>query len=1075
MTVLASRVWRGLFALGGCFFACVAGPLSAAPPVTFLGSPPVAHAASNDDGDASSYYNKRALLAPLTRAYGDAAYGLSVNPAQRESSRIFYNSIYRASEGVASGWTGNLAVGFAGTTSQAFRDSTVLRINYFRAMAGLPAAVSFSDVYNAKDQQAALMMSANNQLNHTPPASWLYYTAAGAEAASRSNLALGSVGSRSIDAYIQDYGANNDAAGHRRWILYPATSLMGSGDADVPADSALYSANALWVVDDAALLAPRPATRESFVAWPPPGFVPYQLVFRRWSLAYAGADFSQATVSMQRGGQSVPVRLESLHSGYGENTLVWVPDNLDANEYNPLLTAPNGDVTTTVTVSNVRVGGVPQTFSYQVTAFNPLVPGPEQVLPVVSGAAQISTGAPAAFSFNAVPAATGYAWQSGQLTASTLMEDAERGLEDMEASPASARAIATTEAANGAACYHLSSAPDTVLRLKPVLVPGAGATIQFNSRLGYATSSETARVQVSTDDGFSWRDVYYQTGPADNVPRPETAFTSKTISLTPFAGQVCQVRFTFERGNGYYYGPGDTTGWFVDDILVSGTRQIALAEPVAVAAGQSFSFTPAADGSYGLRVLPYFYGKYQTETGPLLVVAAGSPASAQPPEITSALTVDVAGNQFFSYQIVATNSPTAFEARGLPAGVSVNAATGLISGVPTVNGVYGIYLIAYNAQGGVVRYLLLTVGSGSPSITSGASASMQPGVPFSYQITATNAPTNYAAAGLPPGLSVNAQTGLISGTPTTRGVYAVALSAMNARGIGTGTLSLTVSGALVLPPTITSAPTLSGQVGVGFRYQIDASNLPTSYTTSGLPPGLSLDTGSGVIAGTPTAMGAYRMSFSAFNAAGTGAGALTLTILPLAPVIAGETVASGQTGVPFNYAIVAMNDATRFDAAGLPPGLSVDEATGFISGTPTQAGDFTVTLKASNEGGEGAAEMALRIDLSLPTVKLTATVPMVMMGSGGQGEFTLTRDSEDVSQELVVYYEVKGSAVGGADYQKLKGFKKMKAGKRSVRLMIVPLGTPGDGTLKRAVKVTLQPSDGYKLGDAVMAKVKIFR
>ena len=71
------------------------------------------------------------------------------------------------------------AEGLAGT----FQDATALRVNYFRAMAGVSAAVTFSDALGAKAQQAALMMSANNSLSHFPPTTWLDYTQAGAEAA----------------------------------------------------------------------------------------------------------------------------------------------------------------------------------------------------------------------------------------------------------------------------------------------------------------------------------------------------------------------------------------------------------------------------------------------------------------------------------------------------------------------------------------------------------------------------------------------------------------------------------------------------------------------------------------------------------------------------------------------------------------------------------------------------------------------------------------------------------------------------------------------------------------------------
>jgi hypothetical protein len=61
---------------------------------------------------------------------------------------------------------------------------------------------------------------------------------------------------------------------------------------------------------------------------PPPGYVPYQTAYARWSFSYPGADFSAASVSMSSAGANLPVRLEPVVSGYGENTLVWIPSGL---------------------------------------------------------------------------------------------------------------------------------------------------------------------------------------------------------------------------------------------------------------------------------------------------------------------------------------------------------------------------------------------------------------------------------------------------------------------------------------------------------------------------------------------------------------------------------------------------------------------------------------------------------------------------------------------------------------------------------------------------------------------------
>lgn len=317
--------------------------------------------------------NETSLLTPqLSIGSGHVVYlplvirpeemGPWVDTQNRQQVASFYQTEYLASDGVSSGWTGNVNSCNPGTTSAAFKEAMLRRINYFRAMAGVPAVEGFSAEYNSKAQAAALMMSAQNALSHSPDSSWACYTSAGAEGAGSSNLFLGVYGPSAISGYIADPGGGNYFVGHRRWILYPQTKWMGTGD--LPSSAGFAPANALWVFDTANMWGPRPTTREAYVAWPPPGYVPYQVVSPRWSFAYAGADFTGAGVTMSKNGTSLGVTVRPVVNNYGENTLVWEPTDSFGS-------APGTDITYQVTISNVMINGSPQSFSYQVVVINP--------------------------------------------------------------------------------------------------------------------------------------------------------------------------------------------------------------------------------------------------------------------------------------------------------------------------------------------------------------------------------------------------------------------------------------------------------------------------------------------------------------------------------------------------------------------------------------------------------------------------------------------------------------------------------------------------------------------------------
>ena len=247
-------------------------------------------------------------------------------------------------------------------------------------------------------------------------------------------------------------------------------------------------------------------------------------------------------------------------------------------------------------------------------------------------------------------------------------------------------------------------------------------------------------------------------------------------------------------------------------------------------------------------------------------------------------------------------------------------------------------------------------------ITSATSVVASVGQSFTYQITATNNPVFYAATGLPAGLGINTNTGVISGTPTTPGVYTAQIGASQTSPAAPGPyLTLTIG---LAPPTITSAATATAEYGHAFSYQITATGNPTGYNAAGLPAGLSVNTSTGLISGTTTTPGAYNVVVSATNTAGTGTANLTLTVLPQPPpVITSAATATATIQQAFTYQISATNSPSSYNATGLPAGLAINTSTGIVSGTPTVTGSFTITVSAANTGGTGTAALWLTVHL----------------------------------------------------------------------------------------------------------------
>ena len=257
------------------------------------------------------------------------------------------------------------------------------------------------------------------------------------------------------------------------------------------------------------------------------------------------------------------------------------------------------------------------------------------------------------------------------------------------------------------------------------------------------------------------------------------------------------------------------------------------------------------------------------------------------PVLTSSRTAEGKVGTLFTYHITASNDPTAYGASGLPAGLSVNKSTGLISGRPTTAGTAAATIKAANSVGAGSAPLSITIKPSGPPpgkppvITSSKTASGKVGVPFGYLIKASNDPVRFSATGLPTGLTLDPRTGFISGRPGKDGEFLVNITASNAAGTGRAQLKLTVEPPGPPPtkrPVITSPSVANGKFSSNFSYRITASNRPTRYSAQGLPPGLGLDAKTGVISGRLERPGIFRITIAARNAIGTGQAPLQLKV-----------------------------------------------------------------------------------------------------------------------------------------------------------------------------------------------------
>jgi uncharacterized protein (TIGR03437 family) len=370
----------------------------------------------------------------------------------------------------------------------------------------------------------------------------------------------------------------------------------------------------------------------------------------------------------------------------------------------------------------------------------------------------------------------------------------------------------------------------------------------------------------------------------------------------------------------------------------------------------------------------------------------------------------------------AGGAPTiVWSATGLPSGLTISGTTGVITGTPAAGtntaSPYTVTITVTDGDGATASVTPTLTVNPVITLTPATLPVAIPGVAYSNSLKAgggSGAGYTYAATGLPTngGLTLSAA-GVLSGTPSAsanaNSPYAVTVTVTD----GNGATHAFPYSLIVAPPLVITAPASvpSGLINApyaGATVTVTGGTTPYTFTATGLPPGLSIGSGTGTISGTPTAVAGspYSVKVTVTDKNGTTATtasfSIAVTALPL-QIITG-LLPAGVINTPYPFTSIQVQGGVgtySYTITGLPAGLTTD-GSGDIMGTPTTTtgSPFAVVVKVTDASLNSVSRtysltisgvLSVAAPTTLPAATLNvAYAPITAMAGGGLPPYTWT-------------------------------------------------------------------------------------